>query len=100
MNARYAIVLAALMFPLAAAAAPPTSSPIIVSCEQRNWPSLERVAHEVGVNAFDPVPDVRKRAIIAGLRACRHGATDLLVVFESPRVRVKEMEVAQVSGQR
>ncbi|HEY1142075.1 MAG TPA: hypothetical protein VGE88_18005 [Lysobacter sp.] len=94
MNARFAIGLFVLAFPLAAAAAPPASSPIVVSCQQRNWPSLERVAQEAGVNAFDPVPHVRKRAIIAGLRACRHGATDLALVFEKPRVRVKEMEVA------
>ena len=98
MKARY-IGLLALAMPLAAAAAPPASSPIVVNCQERNWPSLERVAHDVGLNAFDPVPRVRQRAIVAGLRACRHGASDVLLVFE-PRVQVQGMEVAQASDRR
>ena len=48
---------------------------------------------------FDPVPRVRKRAIVAALRACRHGATDIVLVFE-PQVQVEGMEVAQATGRR
>ncbi|MFC5570851.1 hypothetical protein ACFPN1_12345 [Lysobacter yangpyeongensis] len=99
MNARYVFLLA-IALPATAAAAPPTPSPIVVDCAQRNWPSLERVAQETGLSAFDPVEHARKRAIVAGLRACRRGAGELLIVFESPRVQVRGMEVAQASAPR
>jgi 2-C-methyl-D-erythritol 4-phosphate cytidylyltransferase len=68
-----------------AAAAPPQPAPIVVSCQQHDWPTLKRVAQEVGVTALDPVPRVRKRAILAGLRACRHGADDIVLVFDAAR---------------
>jgi hypothetical protein len=97
MNVRLPACLLVAALPLCAAAAPPQPPIIVVNCEQGDWPTLKRVAEEVGVTALDPVPRVRKRAIIAGLRACRHGATDVMLVFEGARkVHVGEAEVAQV----
>ncbi len=96
MNANYfALVLVAAM-PWGASAAPPAptttaplqvtgSSPqpvtIVVNCEQGDWPTLQQIARDVGINVFDPPRHVRQRAVIEGLRACRRGATDVALVF-------------------
>lgn len=85
MNVRFLPCLLVVALAPCATAAPPPPAPIVVNCQQHDWPTLKRVAQEVGVTALDPVPRVRKRAIIAGLRACRHGADDIVLVFDAAR---------------
>jgi hypothetical protein len=94
MNANYfALVLVAAM-PWRVSAAPPTTTTplqvtgssqqpvtIVVNCEQGDWPTLQQIARDVGINVFDPPRHVRQRAVIEGLRACRRGATDVALVF-------------------
>ena len=55
---------------------------VTVDCENAQWPSLQEVADYQGLSAFDPVAHVRKRIVIAGTRACRGGADQVLVVFQ------------------
>jgi hypothetical protein len=91
-----------LSLPLLAAAAPPEgraqSEPrmlerievtrpravVTVDCEAARWPTLREVARHNGVSVFDPVEHVRHRIVIAGSRACRRGADQVLVVFAAP----------------
>lgn len=91
----FALMLVAAM-PWGASASPPeptTTTPlqvttsaqqpvtIVVNCQQGDWPTVQQIAREVGVNVFDPPRHVRQRAVIEGLRACRRGATDVALVF-------------------
>jgi hypothetical protein len=99
-------LLLALLLPLAATAGPPQDPQdqarlraeprtlaeieaerpraiVTVDCERAQWPSLQEVAAYQGLSAFDPVAHVRKRIVIAGARACRSGADQVLVVFQA-----------------
>jgi hypothetical protein len=96
MNATYFALVLVAATPWGASAVPPEpttttpvqvtdSSPqpvtIVVNCDQGDWPTLQQIARDVGINVFDPPRHVRQRAVIEGLRACRHGATDVALVF-------------------
>ena len=93
MNAKHLALLFAVALPLGATAAPPDSNTIRVNCAKPDWPTREAIARDVGMSTFDPVEHVRHRAIIAGMRACRSGATDVDLVFEkSQQVEMQQME--------
>jgi hypothetical protein len=76
--------------------APPPAVAMLVNCDQANWPTRKQIAHDVGINVFDPPNHVRKRAVIEGLRACRRGATDVRLVFVAPQ-HEQTRELAQIA---
>lgn len=84
MNAKSLCLILFAALPPGALATPPSSMPAMtftVDCDQPVWPSLRQVAGYIGNDAFDPVYRVRKRLMLEGRRACRHGVEHVQLVF-------------------